>query len=69
MQQSSKPAWWQVLCSVLAAFFGVQSQRNQARDFAGGRFWPYVVTGILLTLVFVAVVYLLVRLALVYATG
>jgi len=61
-----KPGWIRVFCSVLAAFFGVQSQRNQLRDFTSGRYWPYVLAAVLLAAIFIVLVYLLVRLVLAY---
>ena len=61
---SEEPAWWKVACSVLAAFFGVQSHRNYEKDFSSGRFWPYILMGLILALAFVVGVYLLVQFAL-----
>ena len=61
---SEKQGWWSVACSVLAAFFGVQSHRNYEKDFSSGRFWPYVLMGLLFALAFIAGVYLLVQFAL-----
>jgi len=56
-----KPDWLQALLSVLAAFFGVQSERNREQDFAKGRPLYFVLAGLLLALVFVLGVILLVR--------
>ena len=39
----------QVVASVLAAAFGVQSSRNRERDFKEGRFGTFIVAGILFT--------------------
>jgi hypothetical protein len=50
----------QVVGSVLAAGFGVQSSRNRERDFKEGRFATFVVAGILFTALFVGTVYLVV---------
>ncbi len=46
------PSFWQMLHSVMAAAFGVQSGKNRARDFTDG--WPshFVLLGILFTAVF-----------------
>jgi len=46
-----------VLKSVFAAFFGVQSNKNRERDFASGKFWHFLVAGILLLLIFMAAVF------------
>ena len=46
---SMKPRWWQILLSVLAAGFGVQSEKARERDFEGGHPLIYLVVGILMT--------------------
>ncbi len=61
---SSGPSFFQLVCSVLAAFFGVQSEHNRQRDFSRGSAWPYLVMGLLASGVFVIFVILLVRWAL-----
>ncbi|MCE2030117.1 DUF2970 domain-containing protein [Sessilibacter corallicola] len=48
-----KLSFWQVLLSILAAAFGVQSQKNQERDFSRNRVVVFVVGGVLFTVVFV----------------
>lgn len=40
---------WQVVGSVLASFFGVQSSRNRERDFESGKAKHFVVVGIIMT--------------------
>ena len=47
------PGLIDVFKSVLASFFGVQSEKNRARDFTHGRPMQYVVVGLLLTGLFV----------------
>jgi hypothetical protein len=56
-----KPTLLQIVLSVLAAFFGVQNSRNRARDFTHGSAIPFVLVGILLTLLLVGFLTLLVR--------
>lgn len=55
------PSLKRVLCSVLAAFFGVQSERNRADDFATGQFWPYVFGALVMAVLFIAMVLILVE--------
>lgn len=50
--------------SILAAAFGVQSRRNQERDFVQGNYRHYIVGGILFTILFVATVATVVTLVL-----
>ncbi|MBY5992099.1 DUF2970 domain-containing protein [Ferrimonas balearica] len=42
-----------VLLSVLAALFGVQSERNRQRDFASASPLPYILTGLMAVILFV----------------
>ena len=54
----------QVLGSVLAAFIGVQSNRNRLRDFRHGNPVHYIVAGAVMTLVFVLLIWTVVQLVL-----
>jgi hypothetical protein len=47
---------WQVVKSVLAAFFGVQREQQRREDFEQGNPVAFIVVGILLALVLVGVV-------------
>ena len=53
--QGKPPTFWQMLQSVLAAAFGVQSGKNLARDFTHGKASHFIALGTLFTLVFIAV--------------
>lgn len=50
-----------VLQSVLAAFLGVQSEQKRQQDFQSTSIWPFVVTGVILTLIFVLLLVFLAR--------
>ena len=63
-RQGKPPTLWQMLQSILAAAFGVQSGKNRARDFTHGKAGHFIVLGVLFTLAFVAVLIGLVQLAL-----
>lgn len=54
----------QVMGSVAAAFFGVQSDRNRQRDFRRGRPRDFLIIGALFTALFVLAVIGLVQLVL-----
>ncbi|MDJ0882055.1 MAG: DUF2970 domain-containing protein [Gammaproteobacteria bacterium] len=61
MDQEKKPAqesmtFGALLLSVLAAFFGVQSNANRERDFSKGKLSHFIVIGLLLALVFILIV-------------
>ncbi len=62
--QNRPPSFWQMLQSVLAAAFGVQSGKNRARDFTHGKPSHFILLGVGFTLVFVLLLYALVRLVL-----
>lgn len=55
---------WEMLQSVLAAAFGVQSGKKRGRDFARGKPSHFIVLGLLFTLVFVLVIFAVVKLVL-----
>ena len=56
-----KPNLLQVIGSVLAAFFGVQNSKNRERDFKHGNHRQFIITGIVLTVIFILTVYGLVQ--------
>jgi len=58
----NKPGLWQIISSVLAAGFGVQSQANRERDFTSGSASHYVIVGILATILFIATLLFIVNL-------
>jgi cytochrome b subunit of formate dehydrogenase len=54
MAQEPEPTLWQVIMSVLAALFGVQSSQGRARDFIGGKkWWIYLLVGVFAVLLLV----------------
>lgn len=58
----------EMLQSVLAAAFGVQSGKNRARDFSRGRPSQFIALGLMFTALFVVVLFALVQLVL-YVAG
>ena len=62
---SEKPlGFFQMVGSVLAAFFGVQSSKNKERDFKRGKASQFIAVGILMTAVWYGAIYLLVNMVL-----
>ena len=55
--------------SVLASMFGVQSNRNREEDFAQGKFSHYVIVGGIATLLFIVVLWAIVKLVVGLATN
>lgn len=68
-QPPARPGLMSVVKSVLASFFGVQSERNRQRDFQAGSPLQYIVVGLIATLVFILVMWAVVRLILGAAAG
>ncbi|WP_166363065.1 DUF2970 domain-containing protein [Pseudomonas akapageensis] len=62
--QHKPPTFWQMLHSVIAAAFGVQSARNRARDFTHGKPGHFIALGVLFTVLFVLVLIGVVKLVL-----
>ena len=62
-------SFWQVIRSVLASFFGVQSTENRQRDFTQGRPRDFIVVGALLTALFVLLIWGIVKLVTNLAAG
>jgi hypothetical protein len=60
----NKPNFWQIVFSTLAAFFGVQSNKNRERDFKYGNIYVYIVSGLIFTIVFIFTVSSVVKLVL-----
>ena len=64
-QEPSDPGFFQICWSILAAFIGVQSQKNLDRDDAyieKKGLKPYIIIGILLTVLFYLMLYSIVKL-------
>ena len=60
--QGNAPSLLQVLGSVLASMFGVQSNRRREQDFVHGKPSQYIVIGLFVTLVFILLVWGVVKL-------
>ena len=58
------PSTWQVFKSVLASFFGVQKEETRQRDFTYGKPGQFIVIGLIITALFIAVVFIAVKVAL-----
>lgn len=54
----------QMVGSILASFFGVQSRRNRERDFRHGKARAFILVGILMTVVWYGAIWLIVNIVL-----
>jgi hypothetical protein len=64
MESQKAPNILQVILSVLASFFGVQSEKNRERDFTHGKASHFIIAGVVLTLVFIFAIWGIVQLVL-----
>ncbi len=60
----AKPSTLQVFASVAAAAFGVQNSKNRKRDFEQKSILPFIIGGVVFTVVFIAAVYFVVSMVL-----
>lgn len=60
-QKNQKPSLKQIILSVLAAMFGVQSQKVRERDFQYGSPMAFIIVGIIAVTLFVLLLYGLVK--------
>ncbi len=65
--KSDRPGVWSVLQSIFAAAFGVQSERARERDFTRGRPLPYIVGGLVFTIVLIVGLIVVVQLVIAQA--
>jgi hypothetical protein len=60
-KDQNKPNFWTIVISTLAAFIGVQSDRNRARDFKHGNICSFIIAGIIFTITFIVCITTVVR--------
>jgi hypothetical protein len=58
---SKKPSFWKILLSTMAAAFGVQTRKNLEKDFNHGSIYPYIVAGLIFTILFITIVFMVVQ--------
>lgn len=63
-QDQQSPSLLNVIKSVLSAFFGVQKNANRERDFEHGKPWHYIVVGLIVTVLFLLILALVVKIIL-----
>lgn len=60
-ETTSKPSFLAIICSILAALFGVQSERNRQRDFKHGSPAVFITVGAIFIVLFVLTLILIVN--------
>ncbi|MCO6440059.1 MAG: DUF2970 domain-containing protein [Nitrococcus mobilis] len=60
----AKVSTWQVIKSAAAAGFGVQSEAARQRDFTHGRPLPFIIAGVVGTILFILTIVVIVRVVL-----
>jgi len=61
MSSESKSGFFSAIKSVLAAFFGVQSDHARKQDFSSGKPQHFIIAGILVTIIFIVLILILVK--------
>ena len=64
MTQQQPPGFVDVIKSVLASFFGVQSGKKRERDFTHGKPIHYILVGLLATVLLILIIWSVVSLVL-----
>ncbi|GGX51532.1 DUF2970 domain-containing protein [Saccharospirillum salsuginis] len=59
--KAKKTGLKRLIVSLLAGLVGVQSDKNRQEDFGSGSIWPFIIGGILFTILFVLGLIMLVR--------
>jgi len=57
-EQKPKVNVFTILRSALSGLIGIQNRQNLERDFESGRFWHFFIAGAIVTLLFMAGVWL-----------
>ncbi len=63
-EHEKSPGLLQIVGSIFSAAFGVQSSKNQERDFKHGKARVFIISGILFTLLFMGTVFTVVKMVL-----
>ena len=58
---------WEVFQGVIAMFIGVQSEKQRERQFKYGKLHQFIIVGIVVTVVFLLLIMLIVKYALIWA--
>ncbi|VUD47304.1 hypothetical protein TDB9533_01000 [Thalassocella blandensis] len=61
-QDKAKPGFWSLIGSTIAAAFGVQNRKNLERDFSQSSPFPFIIAGVLFTVLFVFTLFFIVKL-------
>ncbi|MDB6062256.1 MAG: hypothetical protein JWM78_2359 [Verrucomicrobiaceae bacterium] len=62
--EQKPPGLLQIVASVFSAAVGIQTKKNQERDFKHGKARVFIISGIVFTLLFILTVFSIVRLVL-----
>ena len=62
--QEKEPSLRQIIASVFSAAIGIQSSKNQQRDFKHGKARVFIISGIIFTLLFMGTVFTVVKIVL-----
>ena len=64
MYKKNKINFFTIILSILSSFIGIQSYKNRKRDFENGKPFHFIVVGIIITILFIILLYSLVKIIL-----
>jgi len=64
MCKKNKLNFFEIILSILSSFIGIQSDKNRKRDFANGNSTYFIIFGIIITIIFIILLYFLVKISL-----
>lgn len=57
----ARPGFWRIMTSVFSAAFGVQSSKRHQEDFSSSSITPFIVGGVIFTLLFISTLVMIVK--------
>lgn len=63
-EELPKLSLFSIVASTLAAAIGVQNSKNRQRDFKSGKMLPFIIAGVVFTLLFIGTVFTVVQIVL-----
>lgn len=60
-REDAQPGLLSIVFSTLAAAIGVQSRRNQQRDFKAGNIYHFILAGVIFTVLFIGAIAFIVK--------
>jgi hypothetical protein len=63
-EEPTKLSLMSIIGSTLSAAIGIQNSKNRQRDFKSGKLMPFIIAGVVFTLLFIGTVFTIVQIVL-----